>query len=203
MTNNDQKSALEQAWENFISPHKKAWGDIRFSPRFRYVPSTQEERNQAINLLLKGSDALREQQKNSNFIQQYKNFYNESFGNSDIGYNNTDNLGKEDFSTGVFDMGKNKVPATEMGNVFVGINAQRSGIPLPILKAGAMAWTIANFGNALQGRPNTNSPIREFRDWPLYDMGYKLAQNQPNITTNDIVDAFTQSLYKEWTQYGK
>jgi hypothetical protein len=91
--------------------------------------------------------------------------------------------------TAILSVDGQKIPSTELANFFVGVNAQRSGIPLSVLKSGAMIFTTIAQVPAAMGVPVTNSISGEIKDWELYEGGYRLAEQNDKLTTEDIIKA--------------
>lgn len=164
-----------------------------FNRNWDWTPVSDESvLNKRIQFLIDRSNQLQTKQKaTSGLIDKYKNFHQEELWHSDVAH-----VPGDFDKTPSYNINNKIVVDNELANLFVGINAQRSGIPLPLLKAGAMAWTISKIPDALRGSPKTSSPFTEFKDWSLYDTGYSLAQSNKNITTNDIINSFSQSLDK-------
>lgn len=119
-----------------------------------------------------------------------------------------------------------EVDPGDIGNLGVGVSAARAGIPRWLLKPAALAYTALN--NAFEvplkriqanynlrafreegkegppspALPYTGSVVKEIeRDWPLYDMGYKIAKQGRDVTKSDLADMQSRVNYAD-TSYG-
>ena len=171
---------------------------------------TPQQKNQEIlNYMGRRGDEIKEVAHPNDWLDKFMTYTTEEMGQSDIG--NADVLVPPTWSNNFEDLparaprvvgkslkiGNQEIKNSDLGNFFVGVNAQRNNIPLNLVKPLSTVWTAgANIAETAAPliAPGTKGRQTGWfwddpKDWKLYDAGAAMVKAKPdgNYTIEDIV----------------